>query len=104
MMDLAKITTDSVYQSPIAQDAVYIDRSGARVSVRVIPRTLTALESAFSEVGVRGRNDQVRIRRADILCPVEQVDRLIRSGTEYRVISVEDLTADEWQLNVVAET
>ena len=94
---------DAIYASAVASDAIYVDASGARVAVRVVPVHDPELLLGVGEVGVSGPRKAFRLRKSARSTAPVKGDRLEYLAADYCVDhGPTDLNETEWLIYVVA--
>ena len=103
MTVLGDAMTDAIYASAVAEDAVYVDASGAETAVRVVPQRLADDIMIAADVGVRGVLQQFAIRKSSLNHRPTQGELVEYNGARYCVARLaDDLTEQEWLIDVRA--
>lgn len=101
-MSLDALVTDAVYSTLVAEDATYIDQSGAEIAVRVIPEHDPATLLAAADLGVRGVRKAFALQKSAIDFRPRKGDHIAYGGTRYCVAGTpDDYSEAEWLVYVV---
>lgn len=102
-MSLDSMITDSVYQTDVAEDAVYIDASGESIAVRVIPEYDPTVMLAAAEIGVRGVRQAFSLRKSSLAFRPRKGDHIDHGGARYCLLAdANHFSAAEWLIYVGA--
>lgn len=99
-MSLDQTVADAVYSTLVAEDATYIDASGAETEVRIIPPENPDLLLSGADIGVNGSQVVMRVRVLEIECP-RKGDIIEYGSDRYRIDGYERLNRSEWSLQVI---
>lgn len=102
-MSLDQMVADAVYDTLVAEDATYIDASGAETAVRVIPGRDAAILLGAADIGVRGVRQAFYLRKTSIIHRPCKGDRIVYGSDSYCVAATaDDYSTEEWLIYVTA--
>jgi len=99
-MSLESITLSAIYASMVAEDATYIDQSGAETAVRVVPVHDSIVLPDGADIGRNSESETFRIRSSEVAGPVLN-DAIEYEGYRYTVDGYTKVSPSEWLLFVM---
>jgi hypothetical protein len=101
-MTLSTDTTNTIYDTLVAEDATWIDGAAVSTAVRVIPEHDPTTLLSAADLGIRGAQRGYYVRKASFADRPRKGDQIVHGGSTYVVAGPPfDFSATEWLVYVV---